>query len=59
MSVQVWLDYHLGKTHAYSVMVDGTPYDHFTSTTGPLTWSQQNEVAHSYAEALRGYDAPS
>lgn len=52
MDVEVWLDFHYGKTHMYSVIVDGKPFDHFTSNDGPLTYSQQYDVAAGYREAL-------
>jgi hypothetical protein len=50
--VEVWLDWHYGKQHGYSVVVDGKPYDHFVSNRGPLTYSEQRDVASGYREAL-------
>jgi hypothetical protein len=52
MDVEVWMDWHYGKQHAYTVMVEGKPYDHFISNDGPLTYSQQRDVAAGYQEAL-------
>ena len=43
-----------GREWLYRVMVDGEPYDEFVSRAGPLTWSQQWDVAGYYREALSG-----
>lgn len=52
VDVVVWVDFHYGKTYVYSVIVDGSPYDQFTSNDGPLTHSQLVDVANGYKEAL-------
>ena len=51
LTVEVWLDYHYGGMWAYSVMVEGKPYDHFISNK-PLTHSDHIDVANGYREAL-------
>lgn len=55
IDVEVWLDFHYGKMYYYSVMVDGKPYDHFTSRSGALTWKQLRDVAAGYQEALSAH----
>lgn len=52
MDVGVWLNYWYGKQHHYTVEVEGKPYDHFVSNDGPLTYSEQRDVAAGYREAL-------
>lgn len=45
---------NLGPCYLYRVMVDYRPYDEFVSDKS-LTWSQQDDVAAGYREALDGY----
>lgn len=47
-----------GGAHIYNVMVDYRLFDCFVSSTR-LTWSQMDDVAAGYREALDDYTAPS
>lgn len=54
--MRVWVnDCSAGGLNVYLVMVGPQVYDEFTSTR-PLTWSEQHDVAAGYAEGL-GYIA--
>lgn len=53
-SIDVYVADHAGGgINYYVVMVDGNPYDDFTSTK-MLTWSEQWDIAEGYKEALNG-----